>query len=50
MSKRTVTIRLSEASEKQIEELGKYGGITNVIAVAVDRLWCEEIKGKEQKQ
>jgi hypothetical protein len=42
MSKKTVTIRLSPATQSQIADLQKFGGTSDVIAVAVDRLWQTE--------
>lgn len=44
MSKKTVTIRVSEATAAQIADLEKFGGTSDVIAVAVDRLWQQEQK------
>jgi len=42
MSKKTVTIRLAVATQEQIAALVKFGGTSDVIAVAVDRLWQAE--------
>jgi len=42
MPKKTVTIRLSPATQQQIADLVKFGGTSDVIAVAVDRLWQAE--------
>jgi len=42
MSKKTTTIRLSPATQEQIAALSKFGGTSDVIAVAVDRLWQKE--------
>jgi len=42
MSKKTVTIRLSPATQQQISDLIKFGGTSDVIAVAIDRLWQQE--------
>jgi hypothetical protein len=41
-SKKTVTIRLSPATQSQIADLQQFGGTSDVIAVAVDRLWQKE--------
>lgn len=43
-AKKTVTIRLSTATQEQITALAKFGGTSDVIAVAVDRLWQQEKK------
>jgi len=40
--KKTTTIRVAEATQGQIKDLSKFGGISDVIAVAVDRLWQVE--------
>ena len=42
MSKKTVSVRLSEATASQIADLQKFGGTSDVIAVAIDRLWQNE--------
>jgi len=47
MSKKTVTIRLAVATQEQIAALVKFGGTSDVIAVAVDRLWRNE-KGEKK--
>lgn len=41
-AKKTVTIRLAVATQEQIAALVKFGGTSDVIAVAVDRLWQSE--------
>ena len=41
-AKKTVTIRLAPATQEQIAALAKFGGTSDVIAVAVDRLWQAE--------
>ena len=41
-AKKTVTIRLAPATQEQIADLVKFGGTSDVIAVAVDRLWQKE--------
>jgi len=48
MSKKTVTIRLAVATQEQIAALVKFGGTSDVIAVAVDRLWQQETKGEKK--
>jgi hypothetical protein len=42
MSDKTVKIRLAPATQEQIAALAKFGGTSDVIAVAVDRLWQAE--------
>ena len=42
LSKKTVTIRIAPATAEQIAALAKFGGTSDVIAVAVDRLWQAE--------
>jgi len=42
MSKKTATIRIAQATAEQIAALAKFGGTSDVIAVAVDRLFQSE--------
>lgn len=49
MTKKTTTLRLSQETERQIKELYKFGGLSNVVAIAVDRLYCQEVINKSKK-
>jgi len=42
MSKKTVTIRIAPATAEQIAALVKFGGTSDVVAVAIDRLYQSE--------
>jgi predicted DNA-binding protein len=49
VEKKQTTIRMSKRTRQQVEELAKkMGTITEVVAVAVDRLYQSEIGSKDK--
>jgi predicted transcriptional regulator len=51
MNKYPTSIRLSDLAQKQLAELAQKIGMTQsqLIALAIDRLWRDEIQKKGQK-
>lgn len=50
MNKKAIYVEVGEVTEKQIEDLRRlYGSLTQVITVAVDRMWQLEVKIRKQK-
>jgi hypothetical protein len=49
MAKKQTTIMLSEATQTQVSYLSNFGGTSDIIALAVDRMYVEELRRNTQE-